>query len=342
MRTGFVIWDIKKVTPSRVMRFCISFCLLAFALSVQPLQSQPPVSDELKIVLISDLNESYGSTHYKAYVDSAMTYIKKWQPDLVLCAGDMIAGQHPDLTEQQIKAMWQAFDETIGRPLREIKIPFSFTIGNHDGSGSGNFDHERELAKEYWKDIKPDLNYINNDHFPFYYSFTFQDLFVISWDASNHLISDEEIDWIENQLSSKPATKAAQKLILGHLPLYSVAEGRNREGEILKHADRLFEIMKENGVDYYFSGHHHAWYPAEKEGIKLIASGAQGDGPRPLIGSDMPPIRTITLLERTKSSQDFSITTFDMHNNMNEILPGDLPESIEGINGRIELYDYQE
>lgn len=342
MRIGFAIWDIKKVTPSRAIKFCISFCLFAFTLSVQAILSQPTDQDELKIVLISDLNESYGSTHYAEFVDTAMAYIEKWQPDLVLCAGDMIAGQDPDLSEEQIKAMWQGFDETIGGPLRKMEIPFAFTIGNHDGSGSGNFDHERELAKEYWKDIKPDLNYINNDHFPFYYSFTFRDLFVISWDASNHLISDEEINWIENQLSSKPAINAAKKLILGHLPLYAVAEGRNREGEILKHADRLFEIMKENGVDYYFSGHHHAWYPAEKEGIKLIASGAQGGGPRPLIGSDMPPIRTITLLERAKKSQNFSITTYDMHNNMNEILPGSLPESIEGINGRIKLYDYQE
>jgi hypothetical protein len=299
-------------------------------------------SSDVRIVLMADLNESYGSTQYGEFVDSAMVWIEKWQPDLILFAGDMIAGQSLALSEEEIRAMWSGFDETIGQPLREMDIPFAFTLGNHDGSGSGNFDHERELAKEYWSPHKPELNYVNNEHFPFYYSFKFKDLFVISWDASNHLITEEEIEWIEQQLSKQVAKEASKRIILGHLPLYAVAEGRNREGEILRDADELFEMMKRNNVDYYFSGHHHAWYPAEKEGLKMIHSGAQGSGPRPLIGSDLPPRRTITLLEREIGSSTFTITTFDLENNMEVISPEELPPVIKGINGRIERYDYED
>ena len=98
--------------------------------------------------------------------------------------------------------------------------------------------------------------------------------------------------------------------------------------------------MIENDVDYYFSGHHHAWYPAEKDGLRMIHSGAQGSGPRPLIGSDLPPRRTITLLERTAGDTKFTITTYDLENNMKEVSPDELPGEIEGINGRIERYDY--
>ncbi|CAN5419996.1 metallophosphoesterase [soil metagenome] len=297
-------------------------------------------SPEMRIVLMADINESYGSTHYGDYVDSAMVLVERWQPDFILFAGDMIAGQSLALSEEEVRAMWAGFDETIGQPLREIKIPFAFTLGNHDGSGSGNFDHERELAKKYWSPHKPELNYINSEHFPFYYSFKFQDLIVISWDASNHLITEEEIEWIEQQLSQDVAKEASKRIMLGHLPLYAVAEGRNREGEILKDADDHFEMMKRNNVDYYFSGHHHAWYPAKKDGLKMIHSGAQGSGPRPLIGSDLPPRRTITLLEREKGSFTFTITTFDLENEMEVISPEELPVVIEGINGRIERYDY--
>lgn len=299
----------------------------------------PQEKPDLRIVLIADLNESYGSTHYEEYVDSALTYIEKWQPDLVLCAGDLIAGQSLNLSEEEIRAMWAGFDETIGQPLRNMNIPFAFTIGNHDGSGSGSFDHERDLAKEYWSNHLPNLDYVNNEHFPFYYSFTFDDLFLISWDASNHLIPQEEIEWIENQLSTKSAKEASNRMMLGHLPLFAVAEGRNKEGEVLKRADSLFEMMTKNHVDYYFSGHHHAWYPAEKEGLKMIHSGALGGGPRQLLGSDLPPRRTITMLVREVGSSAFNITTYDMENYMKVISPGELPSVIEGINGKIERYD---
>ena len=62
----------------------------------------------------------------------------------------------------------------------------------------------------------------------------------------------------------------------------------------------------------------------------------------PLIGSDRPPRRAITLLERVTGAIDFMITTFDMHNNMQIILPDELPPTIQGINGRIERYDYDQ
>jgi len=296
----------------------------------------------MKIVLMSDLNESYGSTHYGEFVDSTLAYVAQWQPDLVLFAGDMIAGQSLQLSESDLQAMWAGFDDAIGEPMRDLSIPFAFTLGNHDGSKSGNFDHERDLAKSYWSTRMPDLNYVSNDHFPFYYSFSHGDIFVISWDASGHIVSDEEIDWIQQQLTRDEAKNASLRLMLGHLPLYAVAEGRNRRGEVLKDADRLFEMMTDHNVDYYFSGHHHAWYPAEKDGLRMIHSGAQGSGPRPLIGSDLPPRRTITLLERETGDTNFMITTLDMHNNMEIILPDELPPSIDGINGRIERYDYDQ
>ncbi len=296
----------------------------------------------MRIVLMADINESYGSTHYGEYVDSAMVWVEKWQPDFILFAGDMIAGQNLALSEEDIRAMWGGFDKTIGQPLRDMGIPFAFTLGNHDGSGSGNFEHERELAKEYWSPHKPEHNYVNNEHFPFYYSFEFEDLFVISWDASNHFISDEEIEWIEYQLSTNAAKEASNRLMLGHLPLYAVAKGRNHEGEVLFNADSLFEMMNNKNVNYYFSGHHHAWYPAHKKGLKMIHSGALGGGPRQLINSDLPPRRTLTLLERSTKTDSFSITTFDMENNMEVITPDELPSVIEGFNGRIERYDYED
>jgi hypothetical protein len=319
--------------------FLFVLCLLAYFPGELLAQSTSEKSS-MKVMLMSDLNESYGSTHYGSYVDSAMAYVAKWQPDLVLFAGDMIAGQSLELSDSDILAMWTGFDETIGRPMRGMNIPFAFTLGNHDGSKSGNFDHERALAKGYWSTLQPDLSYVNKEHFPFYYSFQFNDIFVISWDASGYRISEEEVTWIEEQLSQDLAKNASIRIVLGHLPLFGVAKGRNRIGEVLNEADKLFEMMISHNVNYYFSGHHHAWYPAEKDGLRMIHSGAQGSGPRPLIGSDLPPRRTLTLLERETGSSGFNITTFDLQNSMNVISPNELPPFIEGINGRVARYDY--
>ena len=46
-----------------------------------------------RIALISDLNSSYGSTSYVSQVHRGLELLIKLQPDLVLCAGDMVAGQ---------------------------------------------------------------------------------------------------------------------------------------------------------------------------------------------------------------------------------------------------------
>ena len=93
--------------------------------------------ERVTIAVISDLNSQYGATDYEPEIDKAIELIiNQWQPDLVLGGGDVIAGQKQSLTEEQIKAMWQAFDVHVARPLRKNQIPYAFTIGNHDGSGA--------------------------------------------------------------------------------------------------------------------------------------------------------------------------------------------------------------
>lgn len=317
--------------------FTIVFIFILAAVTIA--EAQDPDRGDIRIVVISDMNESFGSTHYGEYVDSSLYLIERWQPDAILTGGDQIAGQSLDLEEENIYAMWDAFDEIIAQPIYDMGIPFGITMGNHDASGSGSFDHERDIAEEYFTQSPTHLNFHNRNHFPFYFSFSVEDLFVISWDASAHQISTEERDWVADQLNSDEARGASYRILIGHLPLYAVAEGRNRYGEILEDADELFELLKKNGLDIYISGHHHAYYPAKKEGVLLLSAGAIGSGPRPLIGSDLPPRRTITLIDFFEDSESFVITTYDPENEMEEILPEELPESIEGINGILHRYD---
>ena len=297
--------------------------------------AQSEDSGDANIVILSDLNESYGSTHYGEHVKSALGFIEKTQPDMVLCTGDMVAGQSKDLSDSDIKAMWDSFEQTIRRPLEELGIPFAFTIGNHDGSASGSFDNERYIAEEYWKRNKPPVDFVSDSRYPFLYSFVFDDLFILVWDASYQSISEQDLMFVESELQSDIAKSAGQRIVMGHLPLYAVARGRNRRGEILSGADSLLQVFEKSSVDLYLSGHHHAWYPAEKNGVKLLAMGAQGSGPRQLIGSDIPARRTITRLLFSAETNSLKIQTFDMENSLEEVRLHDLPLSIKGVNGRI-------
>ena len=66
---------------------------------------------DLRLALISDLNGPYGSTRYSPTVAKGLDLLSQLQPDLVLCAGDMVAGQKLSLTDSQLEAMWGSFHQ---------------------------------------------------------------------------------------------------------------------------------------------------------------------------------------------------------------------------------------
>ena len=306
----------------------------------------PPRKD-VRILVISDLNSQYGSTEYEPEIDKVIALIPQWQPDLILCGGDMVAGQKKTLTEAQIKAMWAAFDRHIAAPLREYKIPFGFTIGNHDGSGAIVnkkliFANERELASAYWNDSKhdPGLNFLDKAQFPFYYSFADDALFFLVWDASTQHISPQQLAWVEQTLASEAAQQATMKIALGHLPLYPITEAKNKPGEYLAEAEKLRSLLAKNQVHTYISGHQHAYYPGKKGQLELLHAGALGQGARQLINSDVPPRHTITLVDIELASTTTTYTTYDIKT-LQTIELKTLPRFIEVNRARILRRDIQ-
>lgn len=309
--------------------FWITFGL-AFTSGAQEADDAP-----VTIAVISDLNSAYGSTSYDKSVHKTLDYIiDELKPDLVLAGGDMVAGQKPELSDEEVRAMWQAFDDHIARRLQDADIPFAFTIGNHDGSGHPPHKRDRRLAKEYWQSHKPDLDWDDRAEFPFYYSFTLEDIHIAAWDASTAAIPDSNLTWLENNAGQSPAGQADLRLLIGHLPLYGVAPERDTKGNVLEHPQKMHELLDDLRVDLYISGHHHAFYPAEKKGLHLLHSGAIGSGPRPLLQSDDPAIKTFTVLEIHPQTKRITYTTFDAEN-WDRVPHSSLPDSIESRNGTI-------
>jgi Calcineurin-like phosphoesterase len=265
-----------------------------------------PSRGTVRLAVISDLNSSYGSTDYEPEVDRVMAVITQtWRPDLVLCAGDMVAGQSRTLSPAKIQAMWRGFDQHVAAPLRQAKIPFGLTIGNHDGSGALDprkqfiFAEDRKLASSYWRNLQQQvgLKFIDATGFPFYYTFEQKGIFYLVWDASTANIPSSQIAWAERSLAA--AQSARLRMVLGHLPLHGISVGRERAGDYLDQAKRLQGIFERYNVSTYISGHDHAYYPGRVGKLQTLQCGLLGSGARRLIAGNLPPQKNVTLLDIT-------------------------------------------
>ena len=302
-----------------------------------------PPRQDFRIVVISDLNSQYGSTEYEPEVSTAISLIPQWEPNLILCGGDMIAGQKASLSKSQIKSMWAAFDRHVAAPLKKYDIPFGFTIGNHDGSGAIKeetlvFERERELAEAYWQAQDTRLNFIDRANFPFYYTFKQDDIFFLVWDASTAQISTQQLNWVEQSLQSPVAQQASARIVLGHLPLYPVAKTKNKPGEYLAEGEKLRSLLSENRVFGYVSGHHHVYYPGKIENLKLLHAGALGQGERQLIASELQPQKTLVVMDLNLSQMLPTYTAYDA-TTWKQIPLEKLPDSIPYSQGKIWRYD---
>lgn len=300
----------------------------------------PPRKD-VRLVVMSDLNSAYGSTDYDPDVDRAIALIPFWQPDLVVCSGDMVAGQKTSLSVAQVNAMWQAFDDHVAAPLRQQGVPFGFTLGNHDASSAlGNndqfiFQQERDLAAAYWNSHSPGVKFIDRSDFPFYYTFEQGGVFFMAWDGSSSRIPEDKLAWVEAALSSEAAQSAQARMVISHLPLYGIAEGRNQPGEVLANTDRLQALLERHGVHTLISGHQHAYYPGHRGDLQLLHSGILGSGPRPLIDGSTPPWKALTVVDIDFADPALTTyTTYDMAT-LRTVDQGELPRFLVGHNGLV-------
>ena len=286
----------------------------------------------LTICVISDLNASYGSTTYPKEVSEVINKLPGITPDLILCSGDMVAGQKATLTDQNLHDMWAGFKSVVLNPISRLQIPFGFTLGNHDASPS--FSRDRKFSENFWKEnVKStNLTFIDSTNYPFCYSYIKNNVFMISWDAAGAEIKPEVYTWMKAQLEGKIARKARLRILIGHLPLYAIVDSKNKPGEVNSDPEAALKFFKTHGLDLYISGHQHAYYPAEKDGIRFLNMGAIGDGPRKLIGYDEEAKKSYTIIEiPVRKARTFNYKTYTPAGEI--ITSSSLPDSVIGFNG---------
>ncbi len=242
------------------------------------------------IAVVADMNPSYGKTVYGPQVGLAARWIAdELRPDLVLVAGDMVAGQKRGL---DYDAMWRAFDRVFAIPLAEAGYPLYVTPGNHDGAAGPAFAIERSTYRRVWEDRQPDRKFVRGSNWPFYYGFDHSGVLFLGIDATTvGPLDPTQLDWLRETLRDNRSARAI--VMFGHVPPLPFAIGR--EWEVLADPE-LESMLEEFGVDVVVTGHHHAYYPGRRGDVRYVGAAALGSGPRPLIGTRRDSPRAVTVI----------------------------------------------
>jgi 3',5'-cyclic AMP phosphodiesterase CpdA len=248
-----------------------------------------PAPRPLFVAVISDLNGSYGDPTYEAPVHTAVRRIIAVRPDLVLCAGDMVAGQQAGL---DYRAMWRGFHDAVSDPLAAAGIPLAVSPGNHDASGYGGFEEERRIYADEWSARRPAVTFTEDADYPFRYAFTVgAALFVALDDTLVGPMRPAQRDWVGARLGERADLPA--KIVFGHVPIHPFTQGR--ESEILDDS-ALEDLLIEQGVTAFISGHHHGYFPGRHRGLRQVSMPCLGSGPRALVGTQGATPRGLVFL----------------------------------------------
>ncbi len=250
-----------------------------------------PVENRLlRLVIISDMNGNYGTTEYDSDVKRSIEMIIEDRPDIVINAGDMVAGQKPKLNYRK---MWTAFHEVVTTPLQEAGIPMAQIPGNHDASGYPKHAQEREIYIDEWNQHKPELEYVDDSHYPLYYSFRVNGVLFLALDATTlDPLDDEQYVWLEGQLKNNPTPYPA--VVFQHVPLYPITTIKPKE---ICRDPRLHPLYAQYGVQLVITGHQQAYFPAHLDGVTYLHAGALGGGPRPVRQNNGVDPKTLTFID---------------------------------------------
>ena len=285
--------------------------------------------EECRVFVVSDLNGSYGSTTYSREVKRAVQYIISQKPNLVISTGDHVAGQKKGLNYQ---AMWNSFHKEVTQPLAESSIPFLPSPGNHDASRGQAYQKERKVYQKNFKLPPNEVKFLDVKHFPFKYAFQLGSTLFIALDATSLTIDAEQLTWLDKTLKNNAHFNT--KIIFGHVPLFPIAKGREREYLRNPH---LFKLIKSHNVTLWLSGHHHAYYPGVKDGVKFYGINCLGGGPRKLLSptGGYSPKGIVEII--IKNNQISEIQSLDVKNEFSIIDKTLLPSEVGNDGKKLKL-----
>jgi 3',5'-cyclic AMP phosphodiesterase CpdA len=230
----------------------------------------PDFKDSLKILQITDSHISiedekeadlmkYGERMHKAYMvpfkhylqdiykttfeyfDELLLKAKNEDVELLLLTGDIV--NFPSAVSAKY-----VYDRLV-----ETGIPWLYIAGNHDWYYEG-MPGSQDSLRLTW--IEKNLAPLYKGHNPLYYSEIINGINFVGIDNSTYRISDEQVQFMEEQLSGHEPV-----ILISHIP-YSLNRNASQPGTtalvdlILANTDKIIAILTghTHRISYYFTG----------------------------------------------------------------------------------------
>lgn len=313
------------------------FLIKAACLALLGILSTPAFAQ--KIIIISDINGSYGSTEYHSRVSTAVEEIIRLGPDLVISAGDMVAGQkQPLLDQQQLDRMWASFNRVVTDPLEGAGIDFIITPGNHDGSAYREFELEQVRFQAQWHGRRPELSLLQGSDWPRRYALWLGKVLIITIDGTRPGgLQDADLNLLRDTLA-REGSNAQYILVVSHLPMWPFAQGREKE---IITDPALAALLAQHKVNFFISGHHHVYYPGiDDDGVGHLSVGPLGGNARKIVGQSNREPFSFAVLEFSDSG--YRISARKAPRFAQDVPLTSLPESIKGRTGSLQRFDLGE
>ncbi|WP_374000194.1 metallophosphoesterase [Bdellovibrio bacteriovorus] len=255
----------------------------------------------LKIHAFADMNIDTSGTYTSSTISIVKSMISR-QPAAILGVGDYIDGEKKSLSDSTYVNMWNSFSKKVLSLMRTAGLPFLPTPGNHDAY----YSQERKIYDSFWSSNKPNVEYVDDDNFPFYYSFIKEDVFFVSLDDANYSkLSNRtaQLNWLKEQLSSARAQGARARVVYGHIPLYSIVSSKANSSTVYENgvlagerrtggSFTLESILLSHKVDLVIFGHSHGFYSGhytypDGKKLQVVSMPCAGSSPRYLVGTSI-------------------------------------------------------
>lgn len=255
----------------------------------------------LKITAFADMNIDTSGTYTNSTISIVKSMVSR-NPAAILGVGDYIDGEKSSLSDSTYIRMWNSFSKKVLSIMDNARLPFLPSPGNHDAY----YTQERNIYDDFWSDRKPKVEYVDDAHYPFYYSFIQDGVFFVSLDDAKYgKLSNRtaQLTWLKEQLTSNRAQNARARVVYGHIPIYSIVSSKANSSTVYENgilagerrtlgSFTLESILLNNKVDLVIFGHSHGFYSGHytyKDGKKLqvVSMPCAGSSPRYLVGTSI-------------------------------------------------------